>query len=320
MNRNRMAVLVVALLCVGALAAAAATIDAPRASDASTGTGSGDGIGPGTAAGAETPPEQEGTGGDLPPALELIAVGLFVVSAVVTLVVVLRTLNRWTALQLVATVVVVGVIGLAMMWAIGPFDLPAQGGQQTDEPTRANNESGGSGESGRQAEPADRQFDVPLALLAAFGLVAVVLVGAIARFSDSEESVPAPTVGDGTTGGDSEGVSAVGEAAGRAADRIDDGDADVENAVYRAWREMTGALDVDAPATTTPEEFADAAVAAGMDDADVRELTWLFEEVRYGDASVTEERERRARDALRRIESAYAGVESDAVREGTDGE
>lgn len=315
MNRNRIAVLVVALLCVGALAAAAATVDAPRASDAGTGSGSGDSAGDGPASGVQTPMETQETDGLVPSWFRVVALAVFGVALLITLAVVVRTLDLRTATRVAVVVLVIGLVGLALMWAIGPFDTSLGSTTQSGQPDYANNDTGGSGEGGRQTDPANRQFDVPVALLAAFGLVAVVLVGAIARFSDSEESVPAPVAGDGTTGSESEGVKAVGEAAGRAADRIDDRDGDVENAVYRAWREMTTALDVDAPATTTPEEFAEAAVDAGMDDEDVRELTWLFEEVRYGDAAVTDERERRARDALRRIESAYADVESDAVRE-----
>ncbi|MDY6764790.1 MAG: DUF4129 domain-containing protein [Halobacteria archaeon] len=99
--------------------------------------------------------------------------------------------------------------------------------------------------------------------------------------------------------------AAVGRAAGEAADRIE-GDADVTNEVYRAWREMTQYLDVKEPESSTPGEFADAAVETGMSPDDVYELTRLFEEVRYGGESPTREREKQAVEALRRIESEYA--------------
>ncbi|MDS0280994.1 DUF4129 domain-containing protein [Haloarcula onubensis] len=102
--------------------------------------------------------------------------------------------------------------------------------------------------------------------------------------------------------------TAVGDAAGRAADRLA-AEAAPENAVYRAWREMTAALDVSNPAATTPGEFAAAAERAGMDADDVATLTDLFESVRYGDSAPTDERERRAERALRNIERAY-GSES----------
>lgn len=96
----------------------------------------------------------------------------------------------------------------------------------------------------------------------------------------------------------------VGAAAGRAADRIE-GDADPTNEVYRAWRAMVRHLDVENPDATTAAEFADAAVAAGMDPDDVATLTDLFDDVRYGGYDPAA-RADRAVAALRRIERAYA--------------
>lgn len=119
------------------------------------------------------------------------------------------------------------------------------------------------------------------------------------------------TVPDGRTrqeeGGDTDPArsAAIRRAAGRAATRLA-GSGSVDNEVYRAWREMTGFLDVSDPETTTPGEFASVAVAAGLDPADVEELTDLFEAVRYGGTAADEALERRALSVLRRIESAYA--------------
>ncbi|POG53680.1 DUF4129 domain-containing protein [Haloferax marisrubri] len=106
-------------------------------------------------------------------------------------------------------------------------------------------------------------------------------------------------------------VAAVGRAAGAAAQRIEDGDADVENEVFRAWGEMTALLDVPNRRSATPAEFADSAVDAGMDRDDVGDLTTLFEEVRYGGFEATPERERRAVAALRNIEDTYADAPED---------
>jgi len=106
--------------------------------------------------------------------------------------------------------------------------------------------------------------------------------------------------------------TALGTIAGRAADRIEAGDGDggvATNEVYRAWREMTAQLDLDDPDTATPREFQHHAVTAGMSPSDVRELTRLFERVRYGGESATADREERAVQVLRRIESTY-GEES----------
>jgi hypothetical protein len=100
-------------------------------------------------------------------------------------------------------------------------------------------------------------------------------------------------------------VAAVGRAAGRAADRLETTD-EFENEVYRAWAEMTRSIDVAHPRSSTPAEFASAAVEAGMEPPDVNRLTVLFEEVRYGGFDATPERERDAIETLRRIEEQYA--------------
>nr|WP_303647699.1 DUF4129 domain-containing protein [Haloarchaeobius sp. HME9146] len=100
-------------------------------------------------------------------------------------------------------------------------------------------------------------------------------------------------------------MAAIGAAAGRAADRLETSTA-VDNEVYRAWREMTTHLDVPEPESSTPAEFAEAAIAAGMTREQVTELTALFEEVRYGGEDPTTDRESRAIEALRAIESAHA--------------
>lgn len=97
----------------------------------------------------------------------------------------------------------------------------------------------------------------------------------------------------------------IGAAAGKLADEIEEG-ASVPNGVYEAWVEMTDVLEIEDPETSTPQEFADAARAAGIAQNDVEELTDLFEEVRYGTVTPTEQRENRALEALRRIEQTYA--------------
>jgi hypothetical protein len=106
-------------------------------------------------------------------------------------------------------------------------------------------------------------------------------------------------------------VAAVARAAGRAADRIA-GDAAVDNEVFRAWAAMTDALDLESPETVTPAAFEAAAVDAGMTPDDVAELRRLFEEVRYGGQSPSDERERQAVSALRRIEDEYGDLDANA--------
>lgn len=143
---------------------------------------------------------------------------------------------------------------------------------------------------------------VSTALLVILGIALVVAIGLLFR-SSGDDVEPEPEPVEPET--DAESMVAIGEAAGRAADRIE-ADAEADNEVYRAWREMTGYLDLSNPESTTPTEFAEAAIGIGMDPDDVNELTALFEEVRYGTADATADREEQAVAALRRIESAYA--------------
>lgn len=79
--------------------------------------------------------------------------------------------------------------------------------------------------------------------------------------------------------------------------------APADNDVYRAWRTMVSELDVPYDETTTPREFARAAIRAGAATDPVERLTDLFGRVRYGAAEPTNEREDRARDALAALDS-----------------
>jgi hypothetical protein len=149
----------------------------------------------------------------------------------------------------------------------------------------------------------------PAAVVLLFGSVLIVAVAALARtagddetFEPVEESDPEAETSD------------FARAAGRAADRIEDANVAVDNAVYRAWVEMTGMLAVPDPETTSPRDFAAAAIDIGIDEDHVRELTTLFTEVRYGDAD-PEEREERALAVLRAVETSYR----DADERGGDG-
>ncbi|MFC7075773.1 DUF4129 domain-containing protein [Haloarcula halophila] len=146
-----------------------------------------------------------------------------------------------------------------------------------------------------------------------FGLVGavalVVLAGVLLRRVTGTESwvrtEDDTELEDG--GEETEAATDVADAAGRAADRLA-ADEQLDNAVYRAWDEMTGILDVEDEASCTPREFAEAAVDAGLAADDVATLTELFETVRYSDSPATERREERAETALRNIERTYGGA------------
>jgi hypothetical protein len=80
-------------------------------------------------------------------------------------------------------------------------------------------------------------------------------------------------------------------------------DPDPQNAVSAAWFEMVEGLDLDDRRDLTPRECAAAARAHGADAESVRNLTALFEEVRYGGARVTDERRERAEKTVEHLRS-----------------
>ncbi|WP_276271122.1 DUF4129 domain-containing protein [Haloarcula litorea] len=162
--------------------------------------------------------------------------------------------------------------------------------------------SGGNGTQGGAASAVTTPGTLTLAAVGGTALLATLAAVVLLR-STGHERWPGGERDEGIDEDavETEETAAVARAAGRAADDIA-ADADPENAVYRAWHEMTDALDVADPDSATPREFADAAVEAGIDDRHVETLTTLFEAVRYGDRPVTEERAARAEAALRAIE------------------
>lgn len=143
-----------------------------------------------------------------------------------------------------------------------------------------------------------------------FGIMAVLALSAIlmALYVQRRNS---GTVGEARNYQVDSAAEEIGAAAGKLADEIEDG-ASASNGVYDAWVEMTDILDIDDPETSTPQEFADAGLAAGIKRRDVEELTDLFEEVRYGTTIATQERETQALEALRRIERTYSDQEQGA--------
>jgi len=149
----------------------------------------------------------------------------------------------------------------------------------------------------------------------ALGFIGLFLVGAAVALYQTTRGEDEVAL-DGATAADDVALDQFAAAAGRAADRIEIHNEDVDNAVYRAWDEMTGLLDVDSPETYAPGEFAAAAIELGMGEGHVDELTTLFNEVRYGDKDI-QPREARAVEILRRIEAEYgeeaAGTEDETV-------
>lgn len=146
------------------------------------------------------------------------------------------------------------------------------------------------------------------ALLLAAGVAILVMFGILAALTNDGSGRLGATGGEDPDA-DGDALAAMARTAGRAADRLEDADADVDNEVYRAWEEMTEHLEVANRGARTPGEFRTAALDAGMARQDVDLLTDLFEEVRYGGAPATSGREEEAAEALRRIETTYTPAE-----------
>jgi hypothetical protein len=319
-NRRSVAPLVLAALAVLALATVAATLPqpVPTASDG-TGEGEGGGVGPGAGGGAGTVDGGFERPDWLAVLVELLFAFLQLVAAFAVLVflallvafrdhvlaALLDTLRRLPK-QLLA-VLALFAVGLATLVVL--FYVAPETGRPRPAPIPAF-PGGGGGESGAQATPAVPDFLVPLVVAGLSVAAVAVLLWRRGRRADGDaDDAESPT---STT----DASEAVGEAAGRAAERIA-ADADASNAVFDAWREMTDELGGDRR-TTTPRTFAERAVTAGMDPDDVETLTRLFEDVRYGDREVTPAVEQRALETFRRIEAAYADGGDDASAPAVD--
>lgn len=283
---------VLGLLAVGfAAATLTSTSDGPAAGSAGGGGG-----GNGSLIPLPEPDPAEPTTFDVP-FVEFILLAL--VLTLVALLVYAAVFERDLFRRVVAVAVPFVVAGvLAYLLFVVPGDLslgtsPGQpgfigGGSTPGGPP-------GGGDAGETSSPS-----LPLGILAVLGLALAGVALVIRRVQGGSGEPGGEEAAD--HGGDDR-AAAVGRAAGRAADRLEAGAAD--NEVYRAWREMTDLLEVEDPETSTPGEFADAAVDAGLAGEDVHELTRLFEDVRYGDAP-PENYEGRTADVFRRIEAQYA--------------
>lgn len=293
MHRRRIESALLAGLAVVVVGVAAATLGDTTTRRPASGSG-GDAVGTGGGGGGSAATDVVTTTEPLP-VFTVLAVLAVVVLAVLAVKLPRETL--WEVVRMLAMAALV----VGLLWAffatfgVGQLPEPAA----SDVPLRGAGDGSGApgpgGGEGGAPVPAPTAVGVLAAALVGLGLLAVAL-----RRADG-------VLDDGNGEGDGEEtLAAVGRSAGRAADRIEDLGAPVDNQVYAAWKEMTGHLDVRDHVARTPGEFREAARAAGMETGDVDALTELFESVRYGGAPPTDERETRAADALRRIERRYA--------------
>lgn len=289
MDRRTVEPALLAVLAIVALGVAAATL--PTATE-SGGSGEGSLI-EGSGDGGFLPTPQPRTDpATVPQVLPWLFAALLLLAGIAFLVYLIR--NRREALaQMAAIAGVIALLALVFWLAshldLGTAGLPGWGTSPLADPATGSDDS------------AARSPSVVLLLIVGgvlLGAVVVLLRGGSLAILDSTSNEDEP----------SEDAAAVGRAARRAADRIET-TADVENEIYRAWLEMTELLDVARPESSTPGEFARAAVEAGMVPDHVGELTRLFEDVRYGGDEPTEPMERRALAILRRIEERYAPEE-----------
>lgn len=292
MDRRTLRYVVVALLGGVGVALAAATFPTTRP-DGATGTGSGE-SGAGTLP-IPTPEEPPASAVDPP---GFVAELLSVLVALVALAALLYAIRYWrdALWRILEGAVVAGALFLLFQIVVRFFSADFEEGEVGigDDPELGT--GGGGGDTLVSTDPS--ALSVLFVLLS--GLLLVGLAVALTRATDDD-----PEDGQEQGDGDPETSVAVGRAAGRAADRLAESD-ELDNEIYRAWSEMARLVRPSDPETKTPAEFADAAVEAGMEPSDVRELTLLFEQVRYGTDEPTSEDEQRAIDLLRRIESTYA--------------
>ncbi|SDJ60944.1 DUF4129 domain-containing protein [Natronorubrum texcoconense] len=300
--------LAVAACAIVAIALVAATIRSPLETG-SDGTGGGSGGGEGDGVGQPAPPESA-PDASVPAFLEYLIVLLLVVLALAIVWYLLA--HRREAVKLIAIGLVVLFVTAVLVYAVMTV-LPFVAGEFEPPEQFSESGEGGGGEGGSSGSEEDTSFSTgPMFVLLA--LLTAIFLGGLFLSRESggaEDRRSGSDLADDDSRVDGETTAAVGTAAGAAADRLEDTD-EFDNAVYRAWREMTQPLEVDRPDSSTPREFARAATDAGMDRTDVDELTRLFEDVRYGDAPTTPEREARAIEVLRRIESEYADPDSDS--------
>lgn len=307
-NSDRLTPILLALLVVVSLAVSAATLTAVRhgptgESDTDSGVA---GTDPSFDLGSPPPIDTSGTDSVFF-ALLRVLFGVLLVLALLRLGLMVYH-EGWRSL---VPVLVVAVIVAVVVFVL--FHLLSAGGGEAGQRgllggDRLSFPSGTPGDSDTTV-PTVPQTPLALVVVLAFAFVAAAFV--LSR-TTGDSPLAQRTSGETATDDtdrDRPEPAAVGAAAGRAANSIDADEA-LHNAVYDAWKEMTTHLDLPRE-TTTPGEFAVAAVEIGMAQTDVNELTRLFEATRYGDESVTKQREQRASDALRRIEKKYAEDETD---------
>lgn len=296
MNRDTLLALAVAALGVLLVGIAATTLEDRRQEEQAGGpSGEGDG---GGAPEQPVPEIYETT--EIPYVAEalMVLLGIFLIIGIVYMAIHYRkTFHLFLMLAGIA-------IFVSLLLRYGTFDYPL--GMLDDAPENMSPIGGEGGGEGTDPE-GDFRWEPIVAILGLFGLaiLAAVVISAGRSGTGITPSASHRREEDDADPSDTRMQTEIGEAAGRAADRIEDAEG-YQNEVYRAWSEMTALLDLPNTESATPGDFAREAIERGMRKEDVRDLTRLFEQVRYGNRPATEEREEAAVSLLRRIEERYA--------------
>ncbi|WP_458206633.1 DUF4129 domain-containing protein [Haladaptatus sp. NG-SE-30] len=313
MDRDTARPIVVALLCILAIALAAATLNSAVTNDGGSGTGFGSGPGGTGFSENNRSSMSEDQGAPLVIPIELPCFPVLMTGPAIAAILagfLLLVGLAYRRIGFLGAFAVIGPVGVPVLLVHALLTAC-----MVSPPSRPNssimpgNQSNFTLPPGGSGGPGEGATSVLTPSFALFVVLGIALVGAVVLLFKSSGGSEIETPEDEEAFGGEENIAAVGRTAGDAADRIES-EASVENEVYRAWREMTHHLDVSAPESSTPGEFAAAAVDAGMNRDDVSELTNVFEEVRYGGEDATGDRERRAVSALRRIERHYAEADS----------
>jgi hypothetical protein len=306
MDRNRIRGVVLALLAVSAVALVATAATPLFEQDAAGGE-----------SGIEQPtPDDRAEDPDVVPAIPLDLIVLAVLGLVAIAVVAQFAADPWGTLKgaLVAVTIggaIVGLVYVVLEFFSRPSGSPEQPGVPNGTPPEETPPNGSFGFGEGTGDP----LVLPGESLVVIALVVGVL--GVATLLAWRAGAIQSTLGldGGEDAGDEADLGALGRVAGDAADDVEAAStaAGADNAIYRAWSEMVALLDAPDPRSGTPRQFAAAAVDAGMDPEDVRVLTRTFEEVRYGDAALSEERRERATEAFRRIEAAHGDQGTDSA-------
>ncbi|WP_233138629.1 DUF4129 domain-containing protein [Halorubrum salipaludis] len=323
MKRDALLAVALALLAVVALGVAAATLDSAVSLDGG-GFGGAQGDAPSAGDGPGDPGLSPSPGGETTLATQPLCYeslreppAVLLLSGLVVGIAAIAYRDTRSPLAALAAAAAVGV-PIWLLWTA----LTTCGATQTgsefefgiagpDDGIVPEGAAGGAGAGGGEGAASAPELLFALVVVAAL----VASVGVLLLAGGDDDATPgASAAAEEDPEEPTPDLAAVGRTAGEAADRIESSDAD--NEVYRAWRDMTAVLDVDRPASSTPAEFAAAAVDAGVDEEPVAALTDVFERVRYGGADATDDRERRAVEALRRIEARHGDGEGNGGSEG----